>query len=99
MPRRTNVFGQPLSYDVGVVYVDQKPVDRTQPVKEGDDVSQPTKDTVVKYVKDLTHGAEGGPSNANEFPVGGPASEPLKLETADGHTPPLSVITNAEGAA
>ena len=97
MPRRTNVFGQPLSYDVGVVYVDQKPVDRTQPVKEGDDVSQPTKDTVVKYVKDLTHGAEGGPSNANEFPVGGPASEPLKLETADGHTPPLSVITNAEG--
>ena len=97
MPRRTNVFGQPLSYDVGVVYVDQKPVDRNQPVKEGDDVSQPTKDTVVKYVKDLTHGVEGGPSNANEFPVGGPASEPLKLETADGHTPPLSVITNADG--
>lgn len=97
MPRRTNVFGQPLSYDVGVVYVDQKPVDRNQPVKEGDDVSQPTKDTVVKYVKDLTHGVEGGPSNANEFPVGGPASAPLKLETADGHTPPLSVITNADG--
>lgn len=97
MPRRTNVFGQPLSYDVGVVYVDQKPVDRNQPVKEGDDVSQPTKDTVVKYVKDLTHGVEGGPSNANEFPVGGPASEPLKLEAADGHTPPLSVITNADG--
>jgi hypothetical protein len=97
MARRTNVFGQPLSYDVGVVYVDQKPVDRNQPVKEGDDVSQPTKDTVVKYVKDLTHGVEGGPSNANEFPVGGPAGEPLKLETADGHTPPLSVVTNADG--
>lgn len=97
MPHRTNVFGQPLSYDVGVVYVDQKPVDRNQPVKEGDDVSQPTKDTVVKYVKDLTHGVEGGPSNANEFPIGGPAGEPLKLETVDGHTPPLSVITNADG--
>lgn len=97
MARRTNVFGQPLSYDVGVVYVDQKPVDRNQPIKEGDDVSQPTKDTVVKYVKDLTHGVEGGPSNANEFPVGGPAGEPLKLETADGHTPPLSVVTNADG--
>jgi len=80
-----------------VVYVDQKPVDRNQPVKEGDDVSQATKDTVVKYVKDLTHGVEGGPSNANEFPIGGPAGEPLKLETADGHTPPLSVITNADG--
>jgi hypothetical protein len=97
MPRRTNVFGQPLSYDVGVVYVDHKPVDRNQPIKEGDDVSQPTKDTVVKYVEDLTHGVEGGPSNANEFPIGGPASDPLKLETADGHTPPLSVNTNADG--
>jgi hypothetical protein len=97
MPRRTNVFGQPLSYDVGVVYSDHKPVDRTQPVKEGDDVSQATKDTVVKYVKDLTHGVEGGPSNANEFPIGGAASDPLKLETADGHTPPLSIITNADG--
>jgi hypothetical protein len=95
MLRRVNVFGQPLSYDVGVVYVSGKPVDRAQPIKEGDDVSQPTKDTAVKYAEDLTHGVEGGPSNANEFPITASASSvPLRLETPDGHTPPLSVNPN-----
>lgn len=96
MPRRINVFGQPLSYDVGVTYAGNFPVDRTQPVKEGDDVSQPTKDTVVNYVKDMTHGVEGGPSNANEFPIGG-SPEILKFETDNGLPPPLSTKTNADG--
>jgi hypothetical protein len=96
MTRRTNVFGQPLSYDVGVIYVDKTPFKQSELIKEGDDVSQTTKDTVVKYVQDLTHGVEGGPSNTNEFPVSGQPSE-LKLETTDGNTPPLSVFTNSDG--
>jgi hypothetical protein len=93
MTRRTNVFGQPLSYDVGVVYVDSKPTERKQSIKEGDDVSQPTIDTVIKYVKDTTRGIEGGPSNANEYPLGD-QSKNLKLETPDGNTPALSVNSN-----
>lgn len=97
MTRRINVFGQPLSYDVGVVYEGQTPVDRNQSIKEGDDVSQPTKDTVVNYVVELTHGVEGGPSNANEFPIGGGASTSLRLGTDNGETPSLTTNSNPEG--
>jgi len=97
MARRVNIFGQPLSYDVGVVYVNGVPQDRQRPIEtERDDVSTATKDTVVKYVKDLTHGVEGNHSNANAYPVGGQASV-ISVVGNDGTTPPLSTITNADG--
>lgn len=96
MTRRVNIFGQPLAYDVGVVYVGVTPKDRSKPIEEGDDVSTATKDTAVKYVKDLTHGVEGNLSNANRFPVGG-LSQELSTSSPNGTTPPLSMITNADG--
>jgi hypothetical protein len=72
MARRVNIFGQPLSYDVAVEYVNGKPVPRSRPINpDNDDVSNVTKQTVIKYTEDLTHGVEGNRSNANAFPVGG----------------------------
>ena len=97
MARRVNIFGQPLSYDVGVEYVNGKPVPRTRPINpERDDVSSATKQTVLKYTEDLTHGIEGNRNNANVFPVGGNAAE-ISVEGVDGTTPPLSVASNPAG--
>ncbi len=94
MARRVNIFGQPLAYDVGVTYVNGQPQQRQRPVIEGDDVSFATKDTVVKYVGDLTHGVEGNRSNANEFPIDGSFSVPKSVTGTDGTTPPLTQNTN-----
>lgn len=97
MARRVNIFGQPLSYDVAVEYVNGKPVPRSRLINpERDDVSAVTKETVVKYTEDLTHGVEGNRSNANAFPVGGKPAE-ITVQGTDGTTPPLSVASNADG--
>ncbi len=97
MARRVNIFGQPLSYDVAVDYVDEKPVPRSRLINpERDDVSDVTKKTVVKYTEDLTHGVEGNRSNANTFPVGGDPKD-VSLQTSDGTTPALSVASNPDG--
>jgi hypothetical protein len=97
MARRVNIFGQPLSYDVAVEYVNGKPVARSRPINpDNDDVSNVTKQTVVKYTEDLTHGVEGNRSNANVFPVGGAPAE-VSVQSQDGTTPALSVASNADG--
>ncbi len=96
MARRVNIFGQPLAYDVGVVYVNGKPQRQRSTVIDGDDVSSVTKETVVKYVEDLTHGVEGNRSNANAFPIGGQLAE-TSVSGNDGTTPPLSTVTNSDG--
>lgn len=97
MARRVNIFGQPLSYDVAVEYVNGKPVPRSRLINpERDDVSVVTKETVVKYTEDLTHGVEGNRSNANAFPVGGKPAE-ISVQGTDGTTPPLSVASNTDG--
>lgn len=97
MTRRLNVFGQPLSYDVGVEYSNNKPIEKTKPIDlEKDDLSQPTKDTVTKYTEDLTRGNEGGPSYANEFPINSVAKKIVTLETTDGKTPEISRLTNGD---
>ena len=95
MARRVNIFGQPLSYDVGVTYVGPTPTDRDRPVVEGDDLSGPTKATLAKYADDLTHGVEGSQANANTFPVAG-VPQVTSIQTPDGTTPPASA--NASGA-
>jgi hypothetical protein len=97
MARRVNIFGQPLSYDVGVEYVDRKPVDRSRPINpDGDDISTATKETVLKYVEDLTHGVEGNRGNENAFPVSGNSSL-VTFQSSDGTTPPLSIASNQAG--
>jgi hypothetical protein len=97
MTKRVNVFGQPLSYDVGVKYVNGVPYSPSKPLEEGDDVSEATVKTVVKYASDVTHGIEGSRSNANAYPVSNNVGDTLSLETPDGSTPTLSVVTNADG--
>lgn len=95
MARRVNIFGQPLAYDVGVEYVNGQPQERKRAIKvDGDDVSSATKATVVKYVGDLTHGVEGGRSNANEFPVDASFAVEKSVTTTDGTAAPLTQNTN-----
>lgn len=97
MARRVNIFGQPLSYDVAVEYVNGKPVPRSRLINpDNDDVSTVTKQTVLKYTEDLTKGVEGNRGNANAFPVAGDPKE-ISVESPDGTTPALSVTSNAAG--
>lgn len=94
MARRLNVFGEPLSYDVGVRYVNGKPVLRDRDINvDNDDVSEVTKKTAVEYASDLTKGKEGSKSNKNKYPVTGEAVE-RTLETPSGTTPELSSDSN-----
>ncbi len=96
MAQRVNIFGHPLSYDVGVNYVDGKPINRDRPIEPGkDDVSDVTKETLLKYVEDLTNGTEGNRGEANVFPVDGFAKE-IALQDPDGSTTPLTISQNTK---
>lgn len=70
MARVNNVFGKPIEYDVGVKYDPTTHIGTPKILEPGvDDLSQETKEAVVKNASDITHGAND-PTHKNRYPVG-----------------------------
>lgn len=97
---KTNVFGKPLAFDVGVTYTGSQANPPSKPVTEGDDLSDATLKTAAKKVVDDTNGSgEAGQNSANAYPIKSADVVKTKLTNVDGTTPPLVHLKEGDGFA
>lgn len=93
MSRRINVLGRPIEYDVGVKYDPTTGVGTPKILEPGlDDLSQETKEAVVKNASDTTRGSND-PEHRNKYPIGSGLNQ-IELNDTDGNPVPLDSTPN-----